>query len=231
MLQSWVGSSLNRKGALAYSFSDRADSWPVDLVEAPAPALDGKDGTGLAKGLIAGTLVATEMGWMPAEELRAGDRVVTFDNGMRALKAVRISSLWTAESDAPRRLWPISVPARALGNRSEIRLLPEQAVLIESDVAEEMFGDPFAMISAASLEGFKGIVRVPPTREVTVVSLVFETAELVYVNGTTLVQCPNDEIAMVTSIDALMTTGAATPYQHLSPTQMRRLMRAMHGNV
>lgn len=231
MLQSWVGSSLNRKGVLAYSFSDRGDLWPAELDENPLPTLEGKDAGGLAQGLIAGTRVATELGWTPVEDLRSGDRVVTFDNGMQPLKAVRLSSLWTAEDRAPRSLWPLSVPTRALGNRSEIRLLPDQTVLIESDEAEDMFGDPFTMVTAASLDGYNGIARVPPTREVTVVSLTFEGSEVVYVNGTTLVQCPNDQIATVTSVEDLMETGSAIHYQHLSPIQTRRLMQVMQGNA
>lgn len=230
MLQSWVGSSLNRKPVLAYSFSERGDSWPPEFVGAPMSILDAKDGSGLDNGLIAGTVVATEMGWTPVEELRSGDRVVTFDNGMQALKSVRISSLWTAEASAPNCLWPLAIPARVLGNRSEIRLLPSQTLLIDSDEAEELFGDPFTMVSAASLDGYKGITRVPPTREVTVVSLVFENAEVIYVSGTTLVHCPSDTVASVSSIAGVANTGSATPYHLLTPTQARRLMEMMQGH-
>ncbi|WP_461472156.1 Hint domain-containing protein [Pararhodobacter sp.] len=181
----------------------------------------------IAEGLLAGTTVATDQGWLPVETLRAGDRVVTFDHGMRPVKAVRISKLWTAAQGAPRAVWPLLIPARVLGNRSETRLLPEQSVLIESDAAEEMYGDPFTMVAAGTLEGYMGITRVPPTRELTVVSLKFEGDEVVYTNGTMLVHCPNPRPAMVATADELMSAEMTALYQKLTDQQARSLVEAM----
>ena len=42
--------------------------------------------------------------------------------------------------------WQMNVPAGALGNREDMTILPHQPVLIESDTAEEMTGDPLALI-------------------------------------------------------------------------------------
>lgn len=227
MLQSWVSSSINRGHNLPYSFSDRADLWPSHARNAPEKTLDRDDFGSIAVGLIAGTLVATEMGWQPVEDLYAGERVVTFDNGMRPLKAVKISKLWTAEHNAPRSIWPLEVPKRALGNRETIRLLPDQSVLIESDEAEALFGDAFMMVAAGVLDGYKGIARVPPTREMTVVTLEFANDEVVYANGTTLVHCPSAQAAMVNSAEDLMTLGRPPLYQRLTETQGRHLLAAM----
>ena len=44
-----------------------------------------------AGGRGSGSLVATDLGWLPVEDLRPGDRVVTFDHGMQLLKSVSVS--------------------------------------------------------------------------------------------------------------------------------------------
>ncbi len=228
MLHSWVGSTNNRGNNLPYSFSERSDLWPSHSNK-KMTNLSHSDFGSIAEGLIAGTLVATEMGWQPVEDLATGDRIVTFDNGMRPLKSVSISTLWTAETSAPRNVWPLEVPQRALGNRQTIRLLPDQSVLIESDEAEALYGDPFLMISAGVLEGYKGITRVPPAREMVIVTLEFDRDEVVYANGTTLVHCPNDRATMVKTAEDMMSTGSNTLYQRLTEVQGRHLVAAMQA--
>ncbi|MBN8292731.1 Hint domain-containing protein [Rhodobacter sp. NTK016B] len=146
----------------------------------------------LAGGLIAGTRVATDMGWLPVEELRAGDRVATFDNGMRPVRAVHVSSLHTDVAGAPRGVWPLALPAGALGNRSALRVLPGQPILIESDAAETLYGDAFTLVSAAVLDGHNGIAPVEPESEISIVTLEFDGDEVIYVDGTLLAQCGAD---------------------------------------
>ena len=229
MLHGLMGGVGNRGQYLPYSFSDRSNLFAGERIDVIGSALGQHDFGQMAGGLIAGTLVATELGWQPIEDLRTGDRVVTFDNGMRPLRAVRISTLWTAETEAPRSVWPLLVPVRALGNRTEMTLMPEQAVLIESDEAEAMYGDPFMLVSAGVLDGYKGITRVPPQREVTVVTLEFEGDEVVYANGTLLVHCPADRVERVRGIDEMMSTGSRGCYQRLTDMQGRKLVAAMHS--
>ena len=65
----------------------------------------------------------------------------------------------------------------------------EQPVLIESDAAEALYGDPFLMVAAQVLDGYHGIARVPPMREVTVVTLEFEGDEVVYANAGAMFLC------------------------------------------
>lgn len=229
MLHSWVGSTNNRSRCLPYSFSERSDLWPGSVSDANAATMSRNDFGSIAEGLIAGTLVATELGWQPVEDLCTGDRVVTFDNGMRPLKGVRISTLWTAQKSAPRAVWPIEVPKKALGNREVMHLLPDQSVLIESDEAEALYGDPFLMVSAGVLEGFKGITRVPPARELTIVTLEFERDEVLYANGTMLVHCPKVRANRVNSVDDFTTVDTHTPYQHLTEAQGRTLIASMQA--
>ena len=117
---------------------------------------------GLASGLITGTVVATAAGWRPVEAIVRGDLVLTFDRGMQPVRAVIRGIHWDRDGDCPRSLWPLGVPAGALGNQQAMTLLPEQCVMVESDTAEVMFGDPFALSNAGDLVGLRGIERVEP---------------------------------------------------------------------
>lgn len=227
MLHGLTGGFGNRGMYLPFSFADRSNLFAGEMIEAGTSPLGQNDFGTLAGGLIAGTLVATDLGWQPVEDLRTGDRVVTFDNGMRPLRGVQVSTLYTAEHDAPRSVWPLLVPARALGNRTAMTLMPEQAVLIESDQAEAVYGDPFMLVSAGVLDGHKGIARVAPQRQITVVMLEFESDEVVYANGTLLVHCPADRVETVRGIEEMMNTGAHGCYQRLTDVQGRRLMAMM----
>lgn len=228
MLNTWVGDTSNRKPFASFSMSDRSDVWPNE--GEVTPAVTGmNDFDMVGEGMVAGTLVATDIGWQPVEDLQTGDRVVTFDNGIRPLRSVSIAKLWTAAGHAPRAVWPVLVPERALGNRTALTLLPEQTVLIESDEAEALFGDPFTLVSAASLEGYKGITRVAPSREITVVTLQFDEEEVVYANGTTLIHCPNSRPSKVPSIEELLGLGQESLYFRLPRAQSDMLMQALKG--
>lgn len=157
-------------------------------------------GLGQAEGLVAGTRIATAMGWRPVEAMAAGDSVMTFDHGLRPVVSVTRCQLWTGTSPCPRHLMPLAVPTGALGNGSPMLLLPEQNVLIESDLAESVFGDPFALIPAAALEGFRGIDRITPHQRVEVVVLHFEEDEVIYANGTGMIHCGSVHGSTVTNL-------------------------------
>lgn len=227
MLNGLTGTIGNRGAFLPFSFADRSNLFAGEAIETSSQAVGQNEFGAIATGLIGGTLVATDLGWQPVQDLRAGDRVVTFDNGMQVLRSVRVSSLWTAQADAPRKVWPMQVPAKALGNRTAMTLMPEQAVLIESDQAEDLYGDPFMLVSAGTLEGYKGITRVPPQREITVVTLEFDGDQVVYVNGTLLAHCPAPRVETVRSAEDLMLAGSDSLYQRLTDPQARRLVAAM----
>ena len=112
---------------------------------------------GASSGLLVGARVATAMGWRPVEALEVGDLVLTFDAGLQPLTQISSKPVWSGEFSAPKRFWPLHVPAGALGNRCALTLLPNQFVMIESDAGEELFGDPFSLIKSEALNGLNGI--------------------------------------------------------------------------
>lgn len=135
---------------------------------------------GMDTGIFENTMIATDLGWRPIGSVVVGDKVLTFDHGLKVVKAVHRNALWTGGNRLPRKFQPVEVPAGALGNTHTMHLLPNQLVMVESDSAEDCFGDPFALVPAAALDGLAGIHRVPMQDAGDVISLQFEQDEVVF---------------------------------------------------
>jgi len=216
-------------GARAAAYLDRSGVRGGDTAGAPdagrAPVVADPLPAPCSDGLLAGTLIATADGWRPAEDLRPGDLVVTFDNGLRPLCATSRTTLVTPDAGPlPATSRPLDVPAGVLGNRRPLRLLPGQAVLIESDAAELRFGDAFALIPAAALHGQDDIARTAPPPKLDVVWLEFDSDEIVYAEGMTLLLCPRRQPRLVATAEALMAAGMERPYAILPPQIARSLL-------
>lgn len=184
-----------------------------------------KKKTGLAGGLVHGTRIATAIGWRQADAIAVGDQVLTFDRGMQPVRSITRGSLWKVDQDCPKSLWPLSVPAGAIGNKEAMILLPEQAVMVESDTAEELFGDPFSLIAAADLEGFRGIHRTPPVAEVDVIELHFDHDELIFAASGALLFAPS--LRVVNMAELLANTPDATCYMVLSHDEAKMLVECL----
>ncbi|MGJ8612365.1 MAG: Hint domain-containing protein [Octadecabacter sp.] len=138
-------------------------------------------------GIIAGTKVATKAGWVPIETIHTGQQVLTFDGGLQTVVAITRHRLLADKTD--NASWPLSVPVGALGNRDVMTILPHQSVLIESDAAEDLTGDPFALIPGAALMGLRGITQLRPSDWVDVFQLHFSQDEIVFANIGALFLC------------------------------------------
>lgn len=147
-------------------------------------------------GLMAGTRVASNLGWRAIEALAVGDKVLTFDNGMQEITEVRRMTFWTDAPDTLPAMWPVIVPAGAMGNRCELTLLADQGVLIESDAAADIYGDPFAVIPAHALEGVRGIHRRAPAQQIELIAIHFAAEQVVYAEGGALIHCPKYTMAL-----------------------------------
>lgn len=219
MFKAMMGSGWSNGSRRFAAYLDRSDFWTGAALAEPAPAA-------LTEGLAADTLIATETGWQRAADLRPGDRIVTFDNGLQPLRRAIRGEFAEPGIDLPTAAQPLSVPTGALGNRRPMVLLSGQSVLIESDAAESLYGDPFALIPAAALEGWKGIARLRPGAELEVVYLEFDGDEIVYAEGMALVQCGRRQPALVSTADELMAAGQPGSYPVLTPGLGRALINA-----
>ncbi|WP_417249328.1 Hint domain-containing protein [Celeribacter sp.] len=176
-------------------------------------------------GLVAGTQVATAIGWRIVEAVQEGDKVLTFDDGLQTVRRVerRFVEVGRRATDVP-----LHVPAGALGNREAMLLLPDQPVMVESDLGEAMFGDPFTLVPAHALTGFKGIAPDADAEVFEVISIYFDSEQVVFGNVGALFFCPAAE-----SVDLLDAAAESyTPgYEVLSPDQALRFVAAMRDEA
>lgn len=155
------------------------------------PAVDSESPDGpVMSGLVSGTRVATERGWQPVQRVSAGDRVLTFDAGLQ--RVTRVTRHGFPEPGAcPLAFWPIEVPEGVLGNREVMHLMPQQTIMVESDTAEDLYGDPFSLLPAAAMDALTGSRRVPPQDGFEVVRLHFATEQVVFARDGLLFLCPS----------------------------------------
>lgn len=163
----------------------KADQGEARPKAAPRPALPLIEP--VTTGLLPQTQVATARGWMPVGRLQPGDMVLTFDHGTQPL--CDVVALPPEEVMRPADEKAISIPTGALENRSPMVLLPGQAVLLESDHAEALFGDPFALVPAAALIGLRGITAVDMPDDPGLCPR-FNQDQIIYAHGATLLFCP-----------------------------------------
>ena len=64
----------------------------------------------LSHGLMAGTRVASNLGWRAIEALAVGDMVLTFDHGMQAITEVRRANMWLDAPETATRFGPSWCP-------------------------------------------------------------------------------------------------------------------------
>lgn len=134
------------------------------------------------QGIPGATPIETATGWRPAETLRPGDRIATWDGGFRPLTSVRAERLVAGAGAGM-----IHVPGGVLNNCRDVWLTPAQLVLIRSPYAAAVLDLHSVLLPAVALVGYRGISLRAPTAALTLVALHFEDEELVFAaSGLTL---------------------------------------------
>lgn len=144
-------------------------------------------------GLLAGMHIATAQGWRAAETLRVGDMVLSFDHGMQPILDIQRETVMPAENGVTDDQMPIRVPGGAVGNKNDIWLMPDQGIMVESDTVMDVRDDPFAIVPASALRGFRGIRAEMPKDPLRVTTLAFQTEEVIYIEGGLLAHCPRPQ--------------------------------------
>ncbi|WP_411352627.1 Hint domain-containing protein [Leisingera aquaemixtae] len=134
-------------------------------------------------GFLAGTHVASSLGWRPVEALMAGDKVLTFDHGMQTIVELQRETILPGEGELEPARCPLLVPRDALMNRVPLWLMPDQGVLLESELVEDALGDPFAVVPACALEGYRGIRRMHPGAQLDLVTPRFAQDQVIYLEA------------------------------------------------
>lgn len=144
-----------------------------------------KDIEGIIPCFTPGTLMATPRGEVPVEELRAGDRVITRDNGLQEIRWIGARSLGAGELMAAPNLRPVLIRAGALGHglpERDMLVSPQHRLLLTSERAALYFGEREVLAAAKHLIGMEGIDEVE-TRGVTYVHFLCDRHEVVLSNG------------------------------------------------
>ena len=172
--------------------------------------------SGLASGLYASTPVLTATGWVDMTDLRAGDLVVTRDQGLSPVVSTR--------PELRAALWGVLCPAGALGNQIEVILPPGQPVLVETAYALPFTGEALALLPATALEGWRGIAPHVPGCPEPILQMRFSRPGLVQAGPGLFVGV--DGIATA-EVDLMALLFAATQRPVLPLAAARNLVAAM----
>lgn len=172
-------------------------------------------------GLTSATMIATTRGWYPAGDLLPGDQVLSFDHGLQPIADLG----WDRVAVRTTPMHMIHIPANSLGNAQSLHVTQDQAILIESDIAQDVFDDPFVALRAADLVGYRDIARVPCRQAVELVTLYFRNPQMIYAQGGILLHCPR----LGTDADTANQPNASS-YEILNTTQASMLMSAMQND-
>jgi hypothetical protein len=166
-------------------------------------------------GLLAGAMVANQRGWAAVETIRPGDMVLTFDHGMQCVLETRSLQVQRPLRQGA-KAFSMFVPKGAIGNRSDLQVMPLQEVIFESDKAETLYGDPFVLMPALMLDGYNGICKRPIEDGVSMTVLVFASEQIVHTNGGMLALAPRQ-------ITAPARRDHSESYPRLNLAQLRML--------
>ena len=132
-----------------------------------------------------GTLIATNRGEVPVEQLKVDDLVVTRDRGLRPLRWIGSRMLDSVDLAAAPWLRPVRIRAGALGvglPRLDLLVSPQHRILVRSNIAQRMFGCDEVLVAAKQLLAIDGFDQVD-TQEVEYFHLLFDQHEIVRSNG------------------------------------------------
>lgn len=138
-------------------------------------------------GIPGGTLIETATGWRPAETLRPGDRIATWDGGFQPLASVRAERPASVNGATM-----VRVPGGVLNNCRSVWLTPTQLVLIRSPYATAVLDADSVLLPAASLAGYRGASTVARRNTLNLVALHFEEDEIVFATSGLPLHCPRE---------------------------------------
>lgn len=123
------------------------------------------------------TLILTEQGQRPIQDLRVGDRVITRDNGVQQIR-------WQGckRVDGRGDLAPIRIDTGVFGNTAPLYVSPQHRMVYAGANASLMFAQSEVMVPAKHLVDGRDVVVCPQDR-VTYFHMLFDRHEVVFANG------------------------------------------------
>ena len=124
-----------------------------------------------------GTMIETDNGPRPVEDLSEGDLIETLDDGIRPVRAI-LRGAFRAVGD----LAPIRFATGAVGNDAPLMVSPQHRMLISGWRAELLFGENEVLVAAKHMVNGDTITRVPGGL-VTYIHLLFDQHQIVFGQG------------------------------------------------
>lgn len=132
-----------------------------------------------------GTLIGTDAGEVPVEDLCVGDMIMTRDDGLQELRWVSSCKLDSIDLAHKPNLKPIRIKVGVLGDGKPTRDLVvsrQHRVLLRSKIAKRMFGESEVLLPAQKLLPLDG-VDVLEVGEVEYFHMLFDCHQIVTSNG------------------------------------------------
>jgi hypothetical protein len=133
-----------------------------------------------------GTLLDTPDGPRLVEDLVAGDKVITKDNGAEEVLWVGNRNVSGARLYAMPDLRPVRIRENALGNGrpgGDLIVSPDHKMLIEGDAARTLWGEPEVLVTARDLIDGTAITRDMAAKSVTYIHLMLANHHVLVANG------------------------------------------------
>lgn len=130
-----------------------------------------------------GTRISTIDGLVAVEDLIAGQKIQTYDNGLQTLKYVLHRQITGSELAENAKLYPITITAGAMGNglpMTDLSVSRQHRMLISSVIAKRMFANTTVLISAIKLTSLPGIYIDTEIKAVDYYHLVFDSHQIIF---------------------------------------------------
>ena len=124
-----------------------------------------------------GTHILTGLGERRIETLKAGDQILTHDNGLQQIRWIG-----SRRVRANGNLAPIVIRKGVLGNRRDLIVSPQHRMLLRGPQAELLFGEREILIPAKHLLNWDGVYRAEGG-EVEYFHLLFDAHQVVWAEG------------------------------------------------
>lgn len=135
---------------------------------------------------VAGTFIESTVGLKPVESFVDGDIVIGYSGNRLSIRTILRHRFVARDLDANPKLRPVRIMAGALGSglpKRDLLVSRQHRMLVQSKIAERMFGETEVLIPAVKLTELPGIFVDEAVKEVEYFHLLFDQHEVIYAEG------------------------------------------------
>ncbi len=165
--------------------------------------------------IVRGTLITTDRGDVPVEDLKAGCKVLTQDNGFQELVLTMSRIVETNEIRKNAKLYPIRITAGALGSglpKRDLVVSRQHRMVVKSNIVKRMLGSVTALVAAIRLTELPGIYVEDDIESVEYFHLVFKKHEVIFAEG-----APTESLLITFETQNMLSTEKRKEFLSLFP--------------